>query len=502
MSWQLASFGLLGLALAAGFAWYERSRPSSRTVALVAALAALATLGRLAFAPLPNVKPMTDIVLISGYVLGGAPGFTVGAVSAIASNVVLSEGPWTPWQMLAWALVGVAGAILGRVARPIPRLPMALICGLAGFGYGFVLDLYTWLGYSSHSFAQYLVVEGSAFPFNLAHAIGNVVFFLAFGPALVRALRRFRARMSPTWGEATAPAATSLLVLLVVVGIGVGLGRPVAVGAAGVRNAGAAQSAATAYLVRVQNRDGGFGLGPGEASSQEATAWAVVGLAAARGPAATLARAAGWMRGHLGDLQGPGDVERTVLALALARAPLGPLVARLEGSVRGDGSVAGQANLTSFAILALRAAGLPAARLGAERAWLVRQQGRDGGFSFGAAGDPEDVDDTAAALEALVAASAPGVNAERARRYLLAHENADGGFPLEPGAGSNAQSTAWALQALIASGAAAGGSARAQAYLRARMTASGAVQYAAGVMQTPVWVTGEALAALAGATLP
>ena len=62
MSWQLASFGLLAVALAGGFAWYERSRPSSRTVALVAALAALATLGRIAFAPLPNVKPTTDIL--------------------------------------------------------------------------------------------------------------------------------------------------------------------------------------------------------------------------------------------------------------------------------------------------------------------------------------------------------------------------------------------------------------------------------------------------------
>ena len=79
------------------------------------------------------------------------------------------------------------------------------------------------------------------------------------------------------------------------------------------------------------------------------------------------------------------------------------------------------------------------------------------------------------------------------------HENRDGGFPLTPGEGSNAQSTAWAQQALIASG---GGGGRAAAYLQARVTASGAVQYAGGVIQTPVWVTGEALAALAGASLP
>ena len=74
MSWVLASFLVLGLALTAGFGWYERSHPSARVLALVATLAALAALGRIAFAPLPSVKPTTDIVLLTGYVLGGAPG--------------------------------------------------------------------------------------------------------------------------------------------------------------------------------------------------------------------------------------------------------------------------------------------------------------------------------------------------------------------------------------------------------------------------------------------
>ena len=87
MSWILASMLVLGAALLAGFAWYERAHPSSRVLALVATLAALAALGRIAFAPLPNVKPTTDIVLISGYVLGGAPGFAVGAVAALADDM-------------------------------------------------------------------------------------------------------------------------------------------------------------------------------------------------------------------------------------------------------------------------------------------------------------------------------------------------------------------------------------------------------------------------------
>ena len=110
MTWIVASFALLGVALVAGFAWYERSHPTARVLALIATLAALAALGRVAFAPLPNVKPTTDIVLLTGYVLGGAPGFAVGAVAALASNVFFGQGPWTPWQMVGWGAAGLAGA--------------------------------------------------------------------------------------------------------------------------------------------------------------------------------------------------------------------------------------------------------------------------------------------------------------------------------------------------------------------------------------------------------
>ncbi|HEV7483138.1 MAG TPA: hypothetical protein VGO13_08565, partial [Solirubrobacterales bacterium] len=93
MSWELTSFLILGGVLVAGFAWYERSRPPAQVVALVAALAALAIAGRIAFAAFPNVKPTTDIVIFAGYALGGAPGFAVGALTALVSNLWFGQGP-------------------------------------------------------------------------------------------------------------------------------------------------------------------------------------------------------------------------------------------------------------------------------------------------------------------------------------------------------------------------------------------------------------------------
>src|SRR3954447_18962966 len=117
MTWQLAAILVLSAALAGGFGWYERSRPPARVLALVAALAALAAIGRVAFAAFPNVKPTTDIVLFSGYTLGGPAGFAAGALAALVSNVFLGQGPWTPWQMTAWGVVGLLGALVGRLLR-------------------------------------------------------------------------------------------------------------------------------------------------------------------------------------------------------------------------------------------------------------------------------------------------------------------------------------------------------------------------------------------------
>src|SRR5437763_10497747 len=126
MTWQIAAFTILGVALVAGLGWYERSKPDARIVALVGTLAAFAALGRIAFAALPNVKPTTDIVLIAGYALGGGPGFVVGALAGLTSNFFFGQGPWTPWQMAAWGATGLFGAGLAPLtARHISRWPLA-----------------------------------------------------------------------------------------------------------------------------------------------------------------------------------------------------------------------------------------------------------------------------------------------------------------------------------------------------------------------------------------
>ena len=110
MSRPLASFAIVFVVLAGDWLAYERRRPSARIVAVVATMAAVAALGRDAFVALPDVKPITAIAFVVGYSLGPLPGFTVGAIGMLASNVMLGQGPYTPWQMAA----GVSSAWPGR----------------------------------------------------------------------------------------------------------------------------------------------------------------------------------------------------------------------------------------------------------------------------------------------------------------------------------------------------------------------------------------------------
>jgi energy-coupling factor transport system substrate-specific component len=495
MSWQAWSLLVLALSLAAGFGWYEREKPPARVLALVAAMAALAVVGRLAFAAIPNVKPTTDIVLFAGYALGAVPGFVVGAVTAIVSNIFLSQGPWTVWQMAGWGAVGAGGALLARLlrGREPNRFVLAAACGLAGLAFGAWMDVYQWTLAARQDLDSYLVVAGTSLPYNLAHAIGNVVFCLLIGPAFIRALERYRRRLEVRWLPAAAAGALLLALVL-----------PASAPAA------TPGERAERYLLRAQNSDGGFGAAPGQASSPLYSGWTGLGLAAAGHNARDVARRggrslAGYVRRGAGRLRDIGEIERTAL---LARsAGLDPrelagrdLIREIASKRRGDGSIAGFVSYTAFGILALRGAGEPAG--GTTIRWLIGSQNDDGGFGV-ARPSASDADMTGAVLQALaVVGRAKSGAARRAAGYLRSTQASNGGFAQMAGRSPNAQSTAYAVQGLLAVKTGGPVVSRALSYLTRLQRSNGSIAYSATSSQTPVWVTAQALAALERGPLP
>jgi energy-coupling factor transport system substrate-specific component len=191
----LAAFAVV----ATGFAWLEGGTISARDLTLVATLGGLAAAGRVLFAPIPGVQPVTVIVAASGVALGPRRGFAVGALAALASNFFLGQGPHTPWQMLAWGGCGLLGGLLRPALRG--RLAFAAFTVVLGFAFGSVMDVWLWYGFYPHTEAALAARLGAGVPFNVAHAAGNLVLALVAGPELRRVLERFerRSRTEVVW---------------------------------------------------------------------------------------------------------------------------------------------------------------------------------------------------------------------------------------------------------------------------------------------------------------
>ena len=170
----------------------------SRELSLVAALAAAAAGGRVLFAFIPNVQPVTIIVAVTGSTLGARAGLATGGVAALLSNAVLGQGPWTAWQMIGWGLVGASAAPLGRLLRN--RWMLAAFGIVWGFLFDWLMDVWAWstLGPSAdhHSF---ITLAATGLPFDIAHATGNAVIAVIAGPSLIRMLDRYARRLHATF---------------------------------------------------------------------------------------------------------------------------------------------------------------------------------------------------------------------------------------------------------------------------------------------------------------
>lgn len=183
------------LALGLMLASFEASRPALRQLMPTAVLAAVAAAGRVLFSPIPDVKPVSAIAILAGAALGRRSGFVVGAVAALASNVFFGQGPWTPWQMYAWGLVGYVGGVLGE--RGLLDRALALyVWGFAsGLVYGFILNGYHVLGYVQPlTWESALLACAASLLLDVTHGIATVAFLAVIWLPWGRAIRRVVAK--------------------------------------------------------------------------------------------------------------------------------------------------------------------------------------------------------------------------------------------------------------------------------------------------------------------
>ncbi len=175
---------------------FEASRPLMRQLMPTVVLAAVAAAGRLLFSPFADLKPVSAICIVAGASLGRRSGFATGALAALASNFFFGQGPWTPWQMYAWGLVGyLAGALseAGAFERPWTVYVWGFVSGLL---YGGILNGWHVLGFVKPiTWQTALAAFAAGFPLDVTHGVATVVFLIAFwGPwrrSIARVVRKY-----------------------------------------------------------------------------------------------------------------------------------------------------------------------------------------------------------------------------------------------------------------------------------------------------------------------
>lgn len=168
---------------------------SIRKITLVALLSTLAYVGRLLFAWIPNVQPVTVILLIITLEMGLIEGILTASLSMILSNIFLGMGPWTLYQITSCAIVILVFSCLKPLWRRTWKhllLKLAfftMMAGLTGYLYGFVISIFSVYFYHIPKFWIYYL---QGLPFDTLHAFGNIGFWILLSPLLPRIIQKYQ----------------------------------------------------------------------------------------------------------------------------------------------------------------------------------------------------------------------------------------------------------------------------------------------------------------------
>ncbi len=180
------------------FLVFESRKPKARELVVIAVLCAIGVAGRSAFFMLQQFKPVIALVIISGVAFGGETGFLVGALTMLASNVLFSQGPWTPWQMFSMGIIGFLAGVLFR--KGLLRRSRGSLATFGAFAtvviYGGIMNPAIALMYNSQNVNWQIILSYyvSGLPMDLIHAAATVIFILLAAEPMLEKLDRIKVK--------------------------------------------------------------------------------------------------------------------------------------------------------------------------------------------------------------------------------------------------------------------------------------------------------------------
>lgn len=177
---------------------FEGRKPKARELVTIAVLCAIGIAGRSLFFMLPQFKPVLALTIIAGVAFGGEAGFLVGAVTMLTSNMLFSQGPWTPWQMFAMGIIGfLAGVLFKKGWLRRTRVSLAVFGAFTAIIiYGGIMNPAAAFMVSSESitlktlFAYYV----TGLPMDLVHAFGTALFIMLAAEPMLEKMDRIKVK--------------------------------------------------------------------------------------------------------------------------------------------------------------------------------------------------------------------------------------------------------------------------------------------------------------------
>lgn len=155
---------------------------SVRWLTTAALMSASSFTGRLLFQSIPNVQPLTTIIIICTLVFGFYFGSTVAILSIMISNLFLGMGVWTIAQIVAFLSICGITFLLKPLLNKLPLIILALYAGIMGYWFGFIISVIQAPFFGIQKFWIYYL---QGISFDTFHAVGNFIFFLILYPILL-----------------------------------------------------------------------------------------------------------------------------------------------------------------------------------------------------------------------------------------------------------------------------------------------------------------------------
>lgn len=177
------------------FLVFEGRKPQAREIMVISVLAGIGVAGRAAFFMVPHFKPIAAVVILTGVSFGGEAGFLVGCMIMMVSNMLVGHGPWTPWQMFAYGMIGfLAGILYQKGWMRASRLHLCIYGFLSVFFiFGGIMNPASILmsfGYITKASLLAFYISGA--PVDLVQAISTVIFLYFMSRPMLEKLERIK----------------------------------------------------------------------------------------------------------------------------------------------------------------------------------------------------------------------------------------------------------------------------------------------------------------------